>query len=159
MSLKRTIGLLAAAILVLAPSAGAAQGNGRIAYISSGSIYTVDPAGGAPTAFHHGSFPSFSPDGTRLVFAQYSLEDGPYTIWITSADGSNPVQIGRTDYPHAFAWSPDGTRVAFDSGTVQSGFSIVVLQADGSGSSTLSVDVSPDAPPAWSPAGPKPAFP
>jgi Tol biopolymer transport system component len=158
MSLKRTIGLLAVAILALAPSADAAQGNGRIAYISSGAIYTVEPAGGAPTAVHDGLFPSFSPDGTRLVFAQYSLEDGPYKIWVTSADGSNPVEIGRTDYPHAFAWSPDGTRVASDSGTVQSGFSIVILQADGSGSSTLSLDASPDAPPSWSPDGTKLAF-
>ena len=158
MSLKRTIRLLAVAILVLAPSAGAAQGSGRIAYMSGGSVYMVDPAGGAPTPVHDGLFPSFSPDGTRLVFAQYSLEDGPYKIWVTSANGSNPVQIGRTDYPHPFAWSPDGSRVAFDSGTVQSGFSIVVLQADGSGSSTLSLDASTDAPPSWSPDGTKLAF-
>src|SRR6185369_16177391 len=158
MSLKRTIRLLAVAILVLAPSAGAAQGSGRIAYMSGGSVYMVDPAGGAPIPVHDGLFPSFSPDGTRLVFAQYSLEDGPYKIWVTSADGSNPVQIGRTDYPHPFAWSPDGSRVAFDSGTVQSGFSIVVLQADGSGSSTLSLDASTDAPPSWSPDGTKLAF-
>jgi TolB protein len=158
MSLKRTIGLLAAAILVLAPSAGAAQGNGRIGYMSRGSISTVDPAGGAPTAVHSGVYPSFSPDGTRLVFADYSQADGPYRIWVTASDGSKPVEIGRTDYPHPFAWSPDGTRVAYDSGTVQSGFSIVVLQADGSGSQTLSLDASPDAPPSWSPDGTKLAF-
>ncbi|HEY8236744.1 MAG TPA: hypothetical protein VIF85_08900 [Gaiellaceae bacterium] len=158
MSLKRTIGLLVAAILVMAAPAAAAQGNGRIAYMSSGSIYTVEPAGGAPTPVHAGIFPSFSPDGTRLVFAQYSLQDGPYKIWVAAADGSKPVEIGRTDYPHPFAWSPDGTQVAFDSGTVQSGFSMVVLEADGSGSSTLSLDASPDAPPSWSPAGTKIAF-
>src|SRR6266536_2456381 len=158
MSLKCAIGLLAAAILVLAPSAGAAQGNGRIAYMSGGSIYTVDPAGGAPTPVHDGFFPSFSPDGTRIVFAQYSLEDGPYKIWVAAADGSNPVEIGRTEFPHPFVWSPDGTRVAFDTGTVQSGFSIVVLETEGSGSTTLSLDASPDAPPSWSPDGTKLAF-
>jgi TolB protein len=158
MSLKRTIGLLATAILVLAPPAGAAQGNGRVAYMSGGSISTVDPAGGPPTAVHSGVYPSFSPDGTRLVFADYSLADGPYKIWVTATDGSKPVEIGRTDYPHPFAWSPDGTRIAFDSGTVQSGFSIVVLQADGSGSQTLSLDASPDAPPSWSPDGTELAF-
>src|SRR5690348_4953022 len=158
MSLKRTIGLLATAILVLASPAGAAQGNGRVAYMSGGSISSVDPAGGPPTAVHSGVYPSFSPDGTRLVFADYSLADGPYKIWVTAPDGSKPVEIGRTDYPHPFAWSPDGTRVAFDSGTVQSGFSIVVLQADGSGSQTLSLDASPDAPPSWSPDGTELAF-
>jgi TolB protein len=158
MSLKRATGLLAAAMLVLAAPAAAAQGNGRIAYMSGGSIYTVDPAGGTPTPVHEGFFPSFSPDGTRLVFAQYSLDAGPYQIWVTAADGSNPIEIGRTESPHPFAWSPDGTRVAFDSGTVQSGFSIVVLEADGSGATTLAVDASSDAPPSWSPDGTKLAF-
>ena len=109
MSLKRATGLLAAAVLVVAAPAAADQGNGRIAYMSGGTIYTVDPSGGAPTLAHEGIFPSFSPDGTRLVFAQYSLEDGPYKIWVTAADGSKPVEIGRTDYPHPFAWSADGT--------------------------------------------------
>jgi TolB protein len=158
MRLKPAIGFLAAALLVAAVPAGAASGNGRIAYTSGGSIYTVDPAGGAPTPVHDGIFPSFSPDGTRLVFAQYSLDAGPYKIWVTAPDGSNPVQIGRTDYPHPFAWSPDGTRVAFDSGTVQSGFSIVVLEAAGSGATTLALDAAPDAPPSWSPDGTKLAF-
>src|SRR6266566_3647174 len=113
MSLKRATGLLGAAILVLAASAAAAQGNGRLAYMSHGSIYTVDPTGGAPTLLHEGYYPSFSPDGTR---------------------------------------------VAFDSGTVQSGFSIVVLEADGSGATTLALDASQDALPSWSPDGTKLAF-
>src|SRR6476659_6666019 len=158
MSLKRTTWLLAVATLVIAAPAAAAQGNGRIAYMSGGSIYTVDPAGGAPKPVQDGLLPSFSPDGTRLVFAKYSLDAGPYQIWVSAEDGSNSVQIGRTEYPHPFAWSPDGTRVAFDSGTAQSGFSIVVLQADGSAGATLALDAAPDAPPSWSPDGTKLAF-
>lgn len=158
MRLKRTIGLVGAAILVLAPSAGATQGNGRVAYASSGSVYTVDPPGGAPTLVHDGFFPSFSPDGTRLVLASWAPDAGAYKIWVTNPDGSNPLAIGTTESPHPFVWSPDGTRVAFDSGTVQSGFSIVVLEADGSGPKTLSLDASLDAPPSWSPDGSALAF-
>src|SRR4026209_2355753 len=124
MSLKRTIGLVAAAILVLAPPAGAARGNGRIAYASGGSIYTIDPAGGAPTKVHDGFFPSLSPDGTRLVLASWSPEISAYELWVTAPNGSNPIAIGSTDSPRPFAWSPDGTRVAFDFGTAASGFSI-----------------------------------
>ncbi len=158
MSLKRTTWLLAVAILVMAAPADAAQGNGRIAFMSGGSVYTVDPAGGAPKPVQDGLLPSFSPDGTRLAFAKYSLDAGPYQIWVSAGDGSNPVQIGRTEYPHLFAWSPDGTRMAFDSGTPQSGFSIVVLQADGSAATTLALDAASDAPPSWSPDGTKLAF-
>src|SRR6476646_4051528 len=143
MSLKRATWLLAVTILAMAAPAASAQGNGRIAYMSGGSIYTVDPTGGATKPVQDGLLPSFSPDGTRLVFAKYSLDAGPYQIWVSAGDGSNPVQIGRTEYPHLFAWSPDGTRVAFDSGTAQSGFSIVVLQADGSAAATLALDAAP----------------
>src|SRR6266536_71263 len=151
MSLKCAIGLLAAAILVLAPSAGAAQGNGRIAYMSGGSIYTVDPAGGAPTPVHDGFFPSFSPDGTRLVFAQYSLADGRYKIWVAAADGSNPVEIGRTESPHPFVWSPDGSQIAFLRGTFGQLF-LYVIRPDGSGLHQLSqIPADTSFPPAWSP--------
>src|SRR6476620_6813876 len=119
MSLKRATWLLAVTILAMAAPAAAAQGNGRIAYMSGGSIYTVDPTDRAPKPVQDGLLPSFSPDGTRLVFAQSSLDVGPYQIWVSAGDGSNPVQIGSTDYPHLCAWSPDRTRVTFDSGTAQ----------------------------------------
>jgi hypothetical protein len=62
-------------------------------------------------------FPSWSPDGTRLVFAEKdSPTSDPSRLVIVNADGSNPVSLlGETrisglSFP---AWSPDGSHIAF----------------------------------------------
>jgi Tol biopolymer transport system component len=158
MSLKRATGFLAAAMLVVAAPAAAAQGNGRLAYEAAGSIYMISPDGGAPSLLHTGLLPAFSPDGTRIVFAQTPSDPlGPLTIWVADADGTNARQIGTSPGPRKFSWSPDGTRIAFvsDDG---SGFSVVVLKADGGGSTTVSYDASASGPPSWSPDGTELAF-
>jgi Tol biopolymer transport system component len=157
MSLKRATGLLAAAMLIATAPAAAAQGNGRLAYEAAGSIYAIDSEGGAPSFLHSGFFPAFSPDGTRVVFAQTPSEPiGPVTIWVADADGTNARQIGTSPSPRKFSWSPDGTRIAFVSD--DSGFSVVVLRADGGGSTTVSYDASASGPPSWSPDGTELAF-
>jgi Tol biopolymer transport system component/DNA-binding winged helix-turn-helix (wHTH) protein len=56
----------------------------------------------------------YSPDGKRIVFV--SARSGHQTIWISSDDGSNPVQLSDPhDVSGSPQWSPDGTKVAFDS--------------------------------------------
>jgi RTX calcium-binding nonapeptide repeat (4 copies)/WD40-like Beta Propeller Repeat/Domain of unknown function DUF11 len=154
MGLERAAGLLAAATLVVVASAAAAQGNGRVAYESGGSIYSIDAAGGAPALLHAGYLPAFSPDGERIAYA----ETPAGTIWVGNADGSNPVQIAADHYLSDLVWSPDGTRVAYISGSYSAGFAVSVAKADGSGSSVISRDASADAPPSWSPNGTELAF-
>jgi len=159
MTLKRATGLLTAAMLVAAAPAAAAPGNGRLAYINGGSVYTVSADGTGAALLHEGVLPGFSPDGTRIVFADTQFgPGGALPILVADADGSNARQIGASLSPHQLSWSPDGTRIAFVSGLAPGGFSVVVLNADGSGSSTISSDASPDAPPSWSPDGTEVAF-
>jgi Tol biopolymer transport system component len=54
-----------------------------------------------------------SPDGTRIVFQ--SGRTGSFEIWLSSAEGDNPLQLtalGR--YSGSARWSPDGRWIAFD---------------------------------------------
>lgn len=57
----------------------------------------------------------WSPDGRKIAFA--SDRSGGNEIWITNADGSDPVQVtsaNRTGHVATFpVWSPDGRQVTF----------------------------------------------
>jgi len=56
--------------------------------------------------------PQFSPDGKRIVFM--SNRSGPWQIWMSNADGSDPVQVSFTDSAGTPRWAPDGKSIAFD---------------------------------------------
>ena len=56
---------------------------------------------------------SYSPDGSRIVFASY--RGGPAGVWVGNEDGSNLVEISNPAYESGSPqWSPDGTKIAFD---------------------------------------------
>ena len=56
--------------------------------------------------------PQFSPDGKRIAFM--SNRSGPWQIWMSNEDGSNPKQVSITDSAGTPRWSPDGQSIAFD---------------------------------------------
>src|SRR5882757_3013326 len=56
--------------------------------------------------------PQFSPDGQRIAFM--SDRSGPWQIWMSNADGSDPKQVSFTDSGGTPRWSPDGRSIAFD---------------------------------------------
>jgi len=94
--------------------------------------------------------PSYSPDGTRLVFE--SDRGGTQQIYVMGADGSAPQRIsfgeGRYSTP---VWSPRGDLIAF---TKQSGgkFAIGVMKPDGSGERILTEGYHNEGP-TWAPNG------
>lgn len=74
--------------------------------------------------------PSWSPDGSRIIFNTYggAGEVGEGEIFVVDADGENLEQL--TNDPlvnYGPTWSPDGVRIAF--GTLES--EIVVVNPDG----------------------------
>lgn len=104
----------------------------RIAFISEFGIEVMnaDGSGGKallPHKFRSDTYaewdmgvgkPSWSPDGSRIVFEH--LGDGdmqPATVFIMSADGSNPQRLSqstRVRYAESDpSWAPDGKRVVF----------------------------------------------
>jgi WD40 repeat protein len=66
---------------------------------------------------------AWSPDGTRLAYADGSGSDGEGRIWVAPMDGSAPTEIGTPLPPSSaedallsgadLTWSPDGSQVAF----------------------------------------------
>jgi DNA-binding winged helix-turn-helix (wHTH) protein len=85
---------------------------------------TIIPGGSGNAA------PQISPDGKRLAFM--SNRSGPWQIWVSDIDGSNPAQLSYTDSAGTPRWSPDGRTIAFDAPS-EDGTSIYVVPSNGTG--------------------------
>jgi hypothetical protein len=111
-----TLALLLA--LLTSPDAQAAfpGKNGKIAFVRTDDIWTVNPDGTdraqLTTDPARDLSPRWSPDGTQILFT--SLRDGTYELYVMNADGTNQhaiTDIQASDYATG-SWSPDGTRLA-----------------------------------------------
>jgi WD40 repeat protein len=114
--------------------------------------------------------PSFSPDGSRIVFS--SVGDQGHVsdtigatgldLYVMAADGSGRRRLLDGDEDVSPAWSPDGDQIAFVRGGGAYGAGrIFVVDPDGEGSARLLVEhggTGSDSDPAWSPDGTRLAF-
>jgi dipeptidyl aminopeptidase/acylaminoacyl peptidase len=86
-------------------------------------LFTVSADGSSePVQLTHGDFessgPSWSPDGTRIVFSSARDDDWDVKLatdlYVVGAGGGEPVKITRTDGDCAApSWSPDGSQIAY----------------------------------------------
>jgi Tol biopolymer transport system component len=97
--------------------------------------------------------PSWTPDGTRIVYASNSADGttGTFHIWMMNADGSNPRQLTQgpaSDFQPAV--SPDGRTVAFttdrDGG---SNYNVYLMDLDGANVRQFTRALQPETNPVW----------
>jgi Tol biopolymer transport system component len=129
----------------------------RIAFASDrdggGSIYVVDPDGTGLVNLGSGGEPAWSWDGSRIAFADVSLDQTTVNVLVMNRDGSNRVRLGEGWSP---AWSPDGTQIVFSVDTA-----IMLMNSNGSNRRKLVNLQIPGMPagsyrirnPVWSPDG------
>ena len=158
--LKNSLYFLATGLLFASLNSVRAVGD-TIAFSSNKSIYTMNTDGTNLIKLARGSTPSWSPDGTRIVF---SLGLGRFPgnvadIFVIDANGANRVNLtqGRHNVNHSPVVSPDGTKIAFVSYRDHNG-EIYVMNADGKNSKNLTLHLDDDTCPTWSPDGTKIAF-
>lgn len=126
--------------------------------------------------------PQWSPDGSKVTFYSKRKVDGSdtvntnntFNIWLVDADGTNLTALTTVTAASATSssprWSPDGSKIVYtsrrnldgsDTGTVNGAFNIWLINADGTGSSSLTTVTTSGANglgPQWSPDGSKVAF-
>jgi Tol biopolymer transport system component/DNA-binding winged helix-turn-helix (wHTH) protein len=92
--------------------------------------------------------PNFSPDGSRLAFV--SNQDGVLAIWVSSADGKDPVRLASVPTGGGTpGWSPSGKEIVFDSNE-RGSWNIVVIGAEGDHEVWLTDGGSDNRGPSWS---------
>ena len=95
----------------------------------------------------NGSYPSWSPDGEKIVFD--SKRDGNTDIYVMDTNGNNVKRL-TTDpaYDRDPCWSPDGEKIVFVSNR-DGNDEIYVMNADGTNQINITNNPAEDRDPAW----------
>jgi TolB protein len=126
---------------------------GRPATVSNIALVNADGSGLRllTTGDVNDGFPSWSPDGRRLVFRTASaLGKGLRILDLTT--GQTTVLTDGSYIDNFPSWSPDGSTIAFTR-NMQGNYDIFTIRPDGSGLQRLTTDPGNDAHSTWSPTG------
>lgn len=84
--------------------------NERMQGYHSSRLFVVSADGGIPRELCAGRLPSFSPDGTRIVFSRDETNPG---VWVVDLEGDKPVPALLDPAGISPRWSPDGTKIVY----------------------------------------------
>lgn len=122
----------AAASFLLTPQSAQMQSQivtPRIVFDRDKQIRVVNADGSADTMLAEGFDPVWSPDGTKIAYAngvEYNAE-----IYIMNADGSNQIQLTQNWHSsYSPSFSPDGTKIAYVSDH-EGDYHIYTINTDG----------------------------
>jgi dipeptidyl aminopeptidase/acylaminoacyl peptidase len=98
--------------------------NGVVSYSTETGVWVSPVDGSEPVRLTEegklAGAPVFSRSGTRFSHESSAREDGPPSIMVRDADGTNPIALtdGLDIEPSAHTWSPDDTMLLF-SGSIE----------------------------------------
>ncbi len=99
-------------------------------------VMGANGSGERPLGMDYEAYPSFSADGTRLVFIRTDPIGAGYGMWVAAADGSSFLQLTRESWGMAIenpSFSPDDRQIVFDRHSSPTGPpQIFIVRADGS---------------------------
>jgi dipeptidyl aminopeptidase/acylaminoacyl peptidase len=162
--------IAASSALFFATTASAQE---RIAYESDGDILVLEVATGVVTnVTNHAAIdahPAWSPDGTRITFVSNRSDvpdnaDGNLEVFTMAADGTDLVQVTKSEYPfpgqagydhYHPAYSPDGTQLVYEWYGPTGSQELYISNADGTNEVLLTdpADFASKYNPDWSPDG------
>ncbi|MBN9663964.1 MAG: PD40 domain-containing protein [Acidobacteria bacterium] len=103
------------------------------------------------TSTREDSVAHYSPDGKHIGFR--SDRSGSPAIWISDAQGHQPVQLLKTGaMPGTVAWSPDSRAIAYDV-LINDTLQVLTVPSTGGKPTQLTFDRSSHVLPQWSPDG------
>ncbi len=128
-----------------------------------GILYLADVNGSSYTPLTNSSlnagFPSFSPDGTKLVYRLWNWENGPLGLHIMDLETGDVTQL-TTGWDNTPGWSPDGELIVFTrqtNWTIQYGgrwyadrYDVATIKPDGTELTILTESDANDAHAVWS---------
>jgi Tol biopolymer transport system component len=124
---------------------GGAQGQKHVFSVEADGTGKTNLTSAYPAAWDLGPL-AWSPDGSKIAYAQYEQNGNADIYLLDLANGNSRRQMTssplRDDVP---TWSPDGRRIAFFAGT-----SVYVMNADGSDQRAIAHDAGPDLGLDWS---------